>query len=137
MRDASALRRYSHLVAVAILILALFFYLYRIDRWLMDDDEGGFCYAAWRISEGQAPYRDFLTEQVPLFLYWGSALVRLFGPSVMPLRYVTVLATLLAAYLLYLTAREAFGYRVALLSLPLFLMYKDIYLIARFFRPEA
>lgn len=137
MKDASALRRHSHLVAVAILILALFFYLYRIDRWLMDDDEGGFCYAAWHISEGQAPYRDFLTEQVPLFLYWGSALVRQFGPSVMPLRYVTVLATLLAAYLLYLTAREAFGYRVALLSLPLFLMHKDIYLIARFFRPEA
>lgn len=131
------MRRYSHLVAAAILILGLFFYLYRIDRWLMDDDEGGFCYAAWRISEGEVPYRDFLTEQVPLFLYWGGALVRLFGPSVMPMRYATVLATLLAAYFLYLAAREAFGDRVALLSLPLFLIHKDIYLIARFFRPEA
>ena len=135
--STSPARRCSHLVAAAILILGLFLYLYRIDRWLMDDDEGGFCYAAWRISEGEVPYRDFLTEQVPLFLYWGGALVRLFGPSVMPMRYATVLATLLAAYFLYLAAREVFGDRVALLSLPLFLMHKDIYLIARFFRPEA
>ena len=137
MNNAAPLRRYSHLLAVAILIIALLLYLYRIDRWLMDDDEGGFCYAAWRISEGEAPYRDFLTEQVPLFLYWGSAIVQLFGPSVMPLRYATVLATLVAAYFLYLTTREVLGYRVALLSLPLFLIHKDIYLIARFVRAEA
>jgi 4-amino-4-deoxy-L-arabinose transferase-like glycosyltransferase len=83
------------------------------------------------------PFRDFLTEQVPLFLYWGGTIVRIFGPSVLVLRYATVLATLLAAFVIYLTAREVFGYRVALLSLPLFLMHKDVYFIARLFRPEA
>ena len=137
MVEAPALRRYSQLIAVAILILGLVFYLYRIDRWFMDDDEGGFCYAAWRIAAGEMPYRDFLTEQVPLFLYWGATLIRLFGPSIMALRYATVVATLLAAYFIYLAARPVFGWRVAILSLPLFILHKDIYLIARFFRPEA
>jgi len=130
-------QRNGRLIAAVILILGLLLYLHRIDRWLMDDDEGGYCYAAWRISEGEVPYRDFFTEQTPLFLYWGSTLVRVFGPSVMPMRYATVLATLLAAYFLYLAAREAFGERAALLSLALFIVHKDVYLIARFFRAEA
>ncbi len=137
MGKVSLVKKHGNLIAIAILVLGLVFYLYRIDRWFMDDDEGGFCYAAWRVSEGEVPYRDFLTEQVPLFLYWGGAVVRLFGPSVMALRYATVLTTLIAAYFMYLVANKVFGYRVALLSLPLFLMHQEIYLIARFFRPEA
>ncbi|MBM4432123.1 MAG: hypothetical protein FJ026_17510, partial [Chloroflexi bacterium] len=124
MLEAPALRKHAHLVAVAILLLGLVFYLYRIDRWFMDDGEGGFCYAAWRISEGEVPYRDFLTEQVPLFLYWGSAVIRLFGPSIMALRYVNVLTTLLAAFFVYLAARHVFGCQVALLSLVLFVAHK-------------
>jgi hypothetical protein len=103
----------------------------------MDDDEGNFCYASWRIAAGEVPFRDFLTEQVPLFLYWGGTIVRLFGPSVLALRYATVLPTLLAGFVIYLVAREVFGQRVALLSLPLFLMHKDVYFVARLFRPEA
>jgi 4-amino-4-deoxy-L-arabinose transferase-like glycosyltransferase len=137
MADVFPVRRLAHLLALAVLLVGLFLYLYRIDRWLMDDDEGGFCYAAWRISEGEVPYCDFLTEQVPLFLYGGAVLVRIFGPSVMPLRFATVLATLLAALVVYITMGQICGSRVALLFLPLFLLHKDVYLIARFFRPEA
>jgi 4-amino-4-deoxy-L-arabinose transferase-like glycosyltransferase len=137
MRKASPIERYSNLIAIAILVLGLAFYLYRIDQWFMHDDEGGYCYAAWRISEGEVPYRDFLTPQLPLFLYWGGVVVRLFGPSMVALRYVTVAATLLAAFFVYLTFRAVLGHRSALLSLPLFLMHKDVYFIARFFRPEA
>jgi 4-amino-4-deoxy-L-arabinose transferase-like glycosyltransferase len=137
MDRASRLGKYAHWIAVSILVLGLVFYLYRIDAWFMHDDEGGYCYAAWRIAEGEVPYRDFLTPQLPLFLYWGGMLVRILGPSILVLRYATVLATLGAAWFLYLGARRAFGWRVALLSLPLFLLHKDVYFIARFFRPEA
>lgn len=137
MTDASRWQRHAHLIAMVILVLAALFYLYHIDRWLMDDDEGNFCYASWRVAAGEVPFRDFLTEQVPLFLYWGGTIVRIFGPSVLALRYATVLATLLAAFVIYLTAREVFGHRVALLSLSLFLMHKDVYFVARLFRPEA
>jgi 4-amino-4-deoxy-L-arabinose transferase-like glycosyltransferase len=134
---ASPIEKYCHLIAIAILVLGLAFYLYRIGEWFMHDDEGGYSYAAWRISEGEVPYRDFLTPQLPLFLYWGGTVVRLFGPSMLALRYVTVATTLLAAFFVYLTAKQVFGCRVALLCLPLFLVQKDIYFIARFFRPEA
>jgi 4-amino-4-deoxy-L-arabinose transferase-like glycosyltransferase len=137
MASASPWQKHAHLIASVILILGLFFYLYHIDRWLMDDDEGNFCYASWRVAAGEVPFRDFLTEQVPLFLYWGGTIVRIFGPSLLALRYATVLATLLTAFVVYLTAREVFGYRVALLSLPLFLMHKDVYFVARLFRPEV
>ena len=113
MRKASPIERYSNLIAIAILVLGLAFYLCCIDQWFMHDDEGGYCYAAWRISEGEVPYRDFLTPQLPLFLYWGGVVVRLFGPSMVALRYVTVGATLFAAFFVYLAVRAALGPRTA------------------------
>jgi hypothetical protein len=137
MGKASLAEKYSILIAIAILILGLSFYLYHIDRWFTYDDEGSYLYAAWRISYGDVPYRDFLTPQLPLFLYWGAFLVKTFGPSALALRYATVAAALLAAFFVYLTAKEVFGYKVALLSLPLFVVHKDVYFTARFFRPEA
>ena len=130
-------KKYCNLIAIGILILSLAFYLYRLDAWFMHDDEGSYCYAAWRISEGELPYRDFLTPQLPLFLYWGGLMVKMFGTSILALRYATVLATLLAAFFVYLVAKDILGCNVALLSLPLFIVHKDVYFIARFFRPEA
>ena len=127
----------SNLIAIAILILALAFYLRNIDQWFMHDDEGSYAYASWRISQGDLPYRDFLTPQLPLFLYVGGAIVGAFGPSLLALRYATVLTTLLAAFFVYLAAKEVFGYKTALLCLPLFIIHRDVYFIARFFRPEA
>jgi len=137
LSQPSLIQKYSHVLALAILLVGLLVYAYRIDEWYMHDDEGGYDYAAWRISQGEVPYRDFLTPQLPLFLYGGSALVRVAGPSALALRYATVVTTLLAALFAYLTAKEVLGYRVALLSLPLLLLHKDVYFIARFFRPEA
>jgi hypothetical protein len=137
VRKALSIEKYANWIAIGILVLGLAFYLYRIDQWFMHDDEGGYSYAAWRISGGEMPYRDFLTPQLPLFLYWGGAVVKLFGPSMLALRYATVLATLLAAFFVYLAAKAVFGYRAALLSLPLFLVHKDVYFSARFFRPEV
>ena len=137
MSQTSFIQKYSHVLALAILLVGLLVYAYRIDEWYMHDDEGGYDYAAWRISKGEVPYRDFLTPQLPLFLYGGSVLMRIAGPSALALRYATMVATLLAALFTYLTIKEVFGYRVALLSLPLWLLHKDVYFIARFFRPEA
>jgi len=137
MDEESPLKRYCNLIAIGLLILGLFFYLYRIDSFWADDDEGNFSYGSWRVALGEMPVRDFLTDQPPLLLYWGGAVMRVFGPSVMALRSVTVLATLLAAFIIYLTAKEVFGCRVALLSLPLFLVHQDVYPIARVYRAEA
>jgi hypothetical protein len=137
MDKASSIRKYANLLAIVLLVLGLVLYLYRIDAWFMHDDEGGYSYAVWRISQGEKPYRDFLTPQLPVFLYLGALVVKLFGPSALALRYATILTTLLAGFCVYLLAKRLFGYRVALFSLLLFLVHRDIYFIARFFRPEA
>jgi len=131
------LERHSHGLATAILLLALLGYLYNLDSWRMYDDEGGYLYAAWRISEGEMPYRDFLTPQAPVFLYIGGAVTWLIGPSAVGLRLVTVGATLLAAWLFYLLVKDTINAPVALLSLAVFLMHGNIYFTARFFRSEA
>jgi len=122
---------------VAILFLAFLFYFHNIDRWFMEDDEGSYLYAAWRISEGEMPYRDFLTPQLPLFLYPGAGLMRLFGASTSAMRSVSAILVLSTALFAYFTAKRVFDYRVALLSTLLFLAHPDIYWTARFYRPEA
>jgi len=126
-----------NLIALVILILGLAYYLYHIDRWLAYDDEGGYLYAAWRIGEGEMPYRDFLTPQLPLFLYPGALLLKLSGNSVLALRVTSALAVVLSALFLYLTVRRIFGAGAALLALAVFMVHRDIYWSARFFRSEA
>ncbi len=106
-------------------------------RFFLHDDEGNYAYAAWRISAGEVPYRDFFTPQMPAFLYWGGLVVRLLGRSLAALRWATVLATGLAAWLLYRLNCELFGPPVALASVGLYLIEPNVFHSARFFLPEA
>ena len=136
-RKRGWLERYSHGLAAATLLLALIGYMYNLDGWRMYDDEGGYLYAAWRISEGEIPYRDFLTPQAPVFLYLGGAVIRLIGPSAIGLRLVTMGAMLLAAWLFYLVVKSVINAPIALFSLTVFLVHRNVYSMARFFRSEA
>src|SRR5512136_2822752 len=69
-------------------------YFWRLDAWLINDDEGSYLYAAWRISLGQLPYRDFLTPQLPAFLLPGGLLMHFLGPSAWGARGLAVALTL-------------------------------------------
>jgi Tol biopolymer transport system component/4-amino-4-deoxy-L-arabinose transferase-like glycosyltransferase len=120
-----------------LLLLAGVGYSYNLTGWLASDDEGGYLYAAWRVSSGELPYRDFLTPQLPAFLYTGGGLFKLLGPSVLVARASTVAAALLAAFFLYLTARRLTGRWVGLLAALVFVAHEDVYAVAREFRPEA
>jgi 4-amino-4-deoxy-L-arabinose transferase-like glycosyltransferase len=130
----SAVRRF---VVAAILTLAFLFYLHNINRWFMEDDEGSYLYAAWRVSEGEMPYRDFLTPQLPLFLYLGAGLMRLSGGSTFFLRSSSAMLVVVAALFVHLAAEKTVGYGAALLSMVLFLIHPDVCWAARFYRPEA
>jgi len=132
-----SVNRYADLLLVGLIVLSLAAYLYNLGGWLMDDDEGSYLYAAWRISLGEVPYRDFLTPQLPGFLYTGAALFRAFGTSPLPVRVSTVLAAHAAALFLYLLARQAFNPWVALLGTLFFLAHDTVYEVAREFRPES
>jgi len=120
-----------------VLVGGLLYYSHRIDKWLAYDDEGGYLYAAWRISLGELPYRDFLTPQLPAFLYPGALVLKWTGYSVVAARLFSVLYTLAAAWLLFLSVRRVWGDRPALLALVLVIVQRDIFWAGRFFRPEA
>ena len=129
--------RRARLLLVALLLLAGALNLQRAVQPAMSDDEGSYAYAAWRISQGETPYRDFLTPQLPVFLYPGGLILRLCGHSLLALRLLTTAAMLAAAALLYAINAAVFGPAVALVSTAIFLSDTNILHNARFYRPEA
>ena len=120
-----------------LLFLGGAYYVDRLMRWLAYDDEGGYLYAAWRISLGELPYRDFLTPQLPAFLYPGALILALTGNSVLAARLAMTLLVLATTLLTYLTVRRLWGVRPALLATLLMLVQSESFWAARFFRPEA
>jgi 4-amino-4-deoxy-L-arabinose transferase-like glycosyltransferase len=122
---------------LAVILLGLCFYLYNLEGWRINDDEGSYLYQAWRISEGEVPYRDFLTPQLPLFLYSGGLIMRILGPSFIAARVWNACLMLFASVPLFLIGKTLFGSRVGLLSTLVFLLHPEIYQQGRFFRPEA
>ncbi|MCD6518720.1 MAG: phospholipid carrier-dependent glycosyltransferase [Anaerolineae bacterium] len=127
----------SFAIALGLLALACIYYSYRLTKWLAYDDEGGYLYAAWRITEGEVPYRDFLTPQLPVFLYPGALVLKLGHYSVFAARLYMVGLVLGAALSLFLTVRNVWGDGAALCTLPLVLVQAEFFWAARFFRPEA
>jgi len=119
---------------VLLLIGAL--YLWRLDAWLINDDEGSYLYAAWRISLGELPYRDFLTPQLPAFLLPGGLLMRAFGPSALAARTMSVVLTLGAGVVVWFTARRLFNPLVAWITGTAFLLHPSVFLACRTYRPE-
>jgi len=125
------------LLVVAIVLAAGAYYADRLTQWLAYDDEGGYLYAAWRISLGEAPYRDFMTPQLPLFLYPGAAVLSLTRCSVYAARFSMIIYTIAAALLAGWAAWQLWGHLAGLLTLVLTLVHQEIFWAARFFRPEA
>jgi len=106
-------------------------------KWQAYDDEGSYLYASWRISLGELPYRDFLTPQLPVFLYPGAAVLGLTGLSVLAARLYMLALSLGAVVLLFLTLRRMGHPLAAWSALPLLLVHHDLFWAARFYRPEA
>jgi hypothetical protein len=125
------------LLLLIILSLGFAYYSHRITKWLAYDDEGGYLYAAWRISLGELPYRDFLTPQLPVFLYPGALVLRIFSYSTLAGRLWATALTLATLALLFVTVRHVWGDLAAFATLPLALVQRELYWAARFFRPEA
>jgi len=129
--------RRGTLAAAVVVLLGFAYITQHLLDWLAYDDEGGYLYAAWRISLGELPYRDFLTPQLPVFLYPGALLMRLSDNSVLAARLSMTVYTLAACWLLFLTVRRLWGGRAALLSLVLTVAQSEVFWAGRFFRPEA
>ena len=126
-----------HVLALVCLAFLAWLYTQHLAAWLIDDDEEGYLYAAWRISQGDLPYRDFVTPQLPAFLYPGAALIGLFGRDPWVLRLWSCALTLVAAWATYLTGRRLFGPLAGIVALVTAFLVDDIFAIARAFRPES
>lgn len=118
----------------AILLVRLYFW--RLDGYLINDDEGSYLYAAWRIALGERPYCDFLTPQLPAFLIPGGLLMRLTGPGVWAARAMATGLTLGAGLWTYLGARRLFGPWVALVAASALLLQPDVFLHGRTYRSD-
>ncbi|MFQ5460938.1 MAG: ArnT family glycosyltransferase, partial [Anaerolineae bacterium] len=130
-------RPWSLAAAVVIMVAAALVYSHGLGASMLDDDEDGYFYAAWRIAEGEVPYRDFLTPQLPGFMYGGAAVVATVGPNPRALRAWSLVLVLVAGAGVYAAGRELAGDTAGLAAMAIFLFREDVFLIGRAFRPEA
>lgn len=121
-------------LVAAVLLVRLYFW--RLDGYLINDDEGSYLYAAWRIALGERPYCDFLTPQLPAFLFPGGLLMRLTGPGAWGARAMATGLTLGAGLWTFLGARRLFGPWVALVAASALLLQPDVFLHGRTYRSD-
>ena len=124
-------------LAAIVLFSATAYHTHRLTEWLAYDDEGGYLYAAWRITLGEVPYRDFLTPQMPGFLYPGALVLAVCDYSVGAARASMAALVLATGALLFVTVAHLRGGWTAFLAVGLFVVQRDVFWAARFFRPEA
>jgi len=129
--------RIEVVVSIILIISALgALYLYNLDGWLINDDEGSFLYQAWRISEGEKPYQELFSSHWPLFLHTGAAWMRIFGPTVVPMRLLSVCLMLGTGVVVFLIARLFLPVEASLLGMFVFLLNPDSFQFGRAFQPE-
>jgi len=127
----------GRLLVFLILLGILIPYVYNLTGWLIHDDEGNYLYQAWRMTEGEIPYKDFYVPEGPLFLFTGYLIFKVFGPLVIWARMFSAVATLLTGYLIFLIGRRIYGYGVGLAGLVSYLILPVVYFQARLYRSDA
>jgi hypothetical protein len=101
------------------------------------DDEGEYLYQVWRMKLGEVPYRDFLTPQLPVFLYTGLAIMKAVGISLLGMRLAAVSMALATAAILYVAGRKHAGPLTGIFAMGLFLLHPDVFREMRIFRNES
>ncbi len=111
------LLRHAELATASAVIVAAFLHLMRVyNRGFNLLDEGFVLHVAERVLRGQVPYRDFFTQLTPGAFLTLAAVFKLFGPSVIAGRWVTVGLGLLITALFYTGARRLVSRSTAALA---------------------
>lgn len=84
-------------------------------------DENAYYYMGRLVNEGKLPYKDFFLAHPPLHVYLISSVYGVFGFSVIALKFIPLLSTLISAFLIFEISRKKFGNAEAILSFVLFL----------------
>lgn len=111
--------RWEVVLLVAILLLAVFFRLYRLEAAPpgLQHDEVFHGHDAYTVLLGaHRIYFESNAGNEPLFVYLVAGTIALFGTNYLGIRLAAVLCGLVTIIFAYLLARKAFGYGVALLT---------------------
>ncbi|KAA3658503.1 MAG: phospholipid carrier-dependent glycosyltransferase [Chloroflexi bacterium] len=123
-------------VTAAIVVVLLGLYLYNLTGWRIHDDEGEYLYQMWRMTLGEMPYRDFLTPQLPVFLYTGTLFMLLAGPSLWFMRAFIVLQTFGSSLILFFAGRRHHSLMAGWLAMVLYLLHAEVFKEMRIYRNE-
>ncbi len=122
---------------VVLIVVFLLGYLNNLTGWFVFDDEGEYLYQVWRMAvAGEMPYRDFLTPQLPVFLFPGMAVMKLGAGSLWLMRFYSVVLAFSSAIVMFFAARKHHGLLMGVLALVLFLVHADVFKEMRIFRNE-
>ena len=112
-------RRWEIVLLAAILLVAAFFRLYRLEAAPpgLQHDEVFHGHDASVVLQGaHRIYFESNAGNEPLFVYLVAGTIALFGANYLGIRLAAVLCGLATIIFTYLLARKAFGYRVALMA---------------------
>lgn len=97
----------EHLILILILILAFMLRFYGV---LVDVDfifrEATYGMAAWRIVDGEMPYRDFFHAQAPLSPFLLAFIFLIFGVGIIQARLFLVVFTTFTCFMIFLVGRR-------------------------------
>jgi hypothetical protein len=94
---------------LAIMVFCLCLGMSRYRNGIDLSDEGFLAYGAVRVMEGQTPNRDFVSLQPPLSFYTVAGMFSLFGTSLVSLRLLGLVISLLIPLLTYVISRNLTG----------------------------
>ena len=121
---------------ILLIILITLLYFNNLTQWLINDDEGIYNYAAWRISLGDTPYIDFQNPHTPLSHYFAGWLFQIFGANIFISRFLTVLITISTGLVIYYLSRKNLNRSFSLLSIIIFLFSKIVFENGRYFMTD-
>lgn len=106
------------LLELLLFFLALFYYLYFLNKGLVLFDEGYFVHAAERILNGEVPYKDFSLQYGPLYFYALAFFFKLFGSSILIGRFfaLSICLSIIIVIFLILNRLRTTSYPIILLS---------------------
>ncbi len=131
------MKKLDYFVVCIILSCSIFYFSHNLCGVQVHDDEGIYLYSAWRVSEGELPYRDFFDPQAPLSHFLMGYVFRLTGPSLSIARFGSVLAISMTALFIYLIGKTILNRICGIAASALFIFHPLIFSQGRLFMPES
>ena len=111
------IKRYV-VLEIVLLLGAVLYYLFFVNKGIDLFDEGYFVHSAERVFQGEQPYKDFALQYAPAYFYFLAFLYKIFGPSILVGRFLSLFTCLLIILVTFaiLNKLKINSYKIILLS---------------------